>query len=325
MPAEKAKQLVIFIALIAALTIICGFLLQASGVEALKLATFKGLKEAIPKLLSTPFIAFFILSAVIFALVNYLCLSKTKAFTYKTALPGLLVGIVISLLAFGFTTEKLFIAIFLLIGTLVLIETAFIKKQEFKKFISFRTSSSATQKAMLLIALGLFLSTAFTILNNQEKFVKEFEQEMLDMALGQAGGNQIADAAVEMNIQANKQAVGLITQTPQFNALRSKSDPEVQSFVNMMNSLESQIDTPAMKEAIKQQVLASQENAKSIVSFEMLRDKIPFLKTIEGFYWLIAGLGIAGVFLFFANLILANLAGLFTALLAVLLKKQGTN
>ncbi|MDO8647082.1 MAG: hypothetical protein Q7R70_01565 [Candidatus Diapherotrites archaeon] len=322
---ENTRQIIIYGTIIAILTIACGYFLSNSGFEAIQLATLTGLQQTAAKMLSFGFLAFLVIAAIDFAVINALCLKEdNKKIVYEASFIGLAIGIAFTLLAFGASTERIFLSIFLLISIIALIETAFLKKQEFKKFVSFRTSANATQKAVLIIAVGIFVSTCYIVSENQQKFIQEFEQEAISIALNQGGDNSgLAEISANASIQVGKQSLQQITSTPQFEKLKASQDPDAQSFVQMMTNLETQIDSPAAKELAKQKSQENMNSLKQSIDFDTIKKQIPFIQKIEEFYWLIAAFSITSAFLLVGNIIIVNLSGFFTAIILLILKKTG--
>lgn len=318
-----AKQTLLYASITAVLTGASGMLLAGSGVEASKAAFLSGLKETAQKLLSTEFIGFLMLGAAALAVISLVCLrEESKKNAYSAAISGTAIGIAATMAVSGASLERAILSAFLLLGIALMIETAFLKKQEFKKFVSFRTAASASQKAVLVIAIGLFITTAYSVSAEKQKYIQDFESETLKIALGgsqENGSSVLAENAAESIIQMQKQSISQITSTPQYQKLEQRQDIDVQSFVLLINGLESSIDTPETREVLKQQIMQQIGSSQSPVSFDMIKKQAPFIQQLENYYWLIAAFAAFSIFMLLGNLIAANLAAAFAALLSALI------
>jgi len=315
---QQAKEAIIYATIITALTAAGGYLLSSSGIQASKLALFSSIKETAQRMLSPEFLGFLLCGAIVFALVSFLSIkSSGKKQAYIPSIAGIAAGIAITLALFGASLENFMLSAFLILAAAILIETAFIKKDEFRKFVSFRTASSASQKAVLIMAIGIFLSTAYAVNAEKAKYIQDFESETLKLALGSQGQGStgLADSAADSIIQMQKQSIQQITSTSQYQGLKAKQDIEAQAFVTMIDNLEARLDSTEMKEQVKQQLAQSLESSKSIISFDTIKKQAPFIQTMEDYYWLIAAFAAFSAFMLLGNLIIANLAAAFAALL----------
>ncbi|MBS3058259.1 MAG: hypothetical protein J4478_02550 [Candidatus Diapherotrites archaeon] len=321
---EEKAQTLVYSAIAFLSVLAASFFLNASGIQAVKLASLEGISSSLKQFLSLEFAGLLVSVAIAFAIANTACLRKSRNFAFKAVLPASAVALIVSLLAFGAGTEKIFLSVFFITALAMLIETASLRKQELKKFITFRASANASQKAVLIIAIGLFASTAFIVFSNQQEFTSKFEKAVIDIALKQASTGDLADSSAGLLIQTQKQSLQSVIQTPQFQKLEEKEDADVQAFVQLMLGLDSRLDSPEVKESLKAQVLENFENNKQLLTFDLVKKQVPMLQTVEDFYWLIAAITITSLFLFLGNVIITPLAVLFSILAALALGKKGT-
>ena len=59
-----------------------------------------------------------------------------------------------------------------------------------------------------------------------------------------------------------------------------------------------------------------------IDSFDMIKNQIPFIQTLEEFYWLLIAIAAAAFSMLLGNIIVANLSSIFTALIAKIMPQK---
>lgn len=273
-----------------------------------------GAAEITATVFSFPVIALAIVFPFTFAIISVLSHLKDKMFTYKATIAGSVVALLLSLILFGFGAEKLVLALFYFISLLAVVELSYVKKEEVKTLITYRTASFASQKAFLVIALGLLVSSAIVLKETNEQRVEAIGNEFFDAVLKNTSATSgLEGITADVLISQQKQALATITFTPQFQRLAIKPDTDVQAFVFMMNGMQQNIDNPGYREKIVEEVKKVSGQATKSLSFSSLRESIPLFDAGAKYYWALGAVTITTTFIFIANLLAANLAGLYAA------------
>ncbi|HLC79547.1 MAG TPA: hypothetical protein VJG83_03900 [archaeon] len=319
---EKNLQTVLFASIIFVLLLASALLASGSGIFSMDLLSAgENFPQGILSLINTELILLGILFPLLLGFISALTHSLDRKTIYICTLGGCLPAILISFLLFGLGLVEILFAIFVLVAIVLVVEISFVKSKELKTLVTFRTASSAGKTAFLALAIALFISSAAIGLENNEKNVKELGDKIIDLAVGGGSTNSsLAAASADLLINSQKQAVGSIAKSPQFEKLRSKQDPDVQTFVVAIDSMQAQLDSPHAREQVISEIEKKAPQAKSSINFEFLRKTSPMIDAIATYYWLISAFAITSAFLFFSNLIGSNLAGFFAAVIRKVLE-----
>ncbi|HZX19536.1 MAG TPA: hypothetical protein VFF13_00810 [archaeon] len=320
--AMNISKEIVFSALIGVSVIIAGLAFYFSGLRGADLLQTNGLDGAIMLFASIPAIIFFISFPIAFGIVSFLVLKLEKNEVYKISFPGIFLGLIIVLFFNGINFEGILFSIFYLASFAVLIETAYFKKDELKKWVNFRTGFEAAKKAFFVIAIGLFLTTAFDGLAHQEEYAEKLGEKIIELSTGEAG---LDEEAIEINadllLENQQSAIQAITSLSQYQVLKEKNDPDVRIFVSTMEIVEGEIFSEETREKAIAQIREAQKKNMQRLTFDYLREQSPLLDATAKYYWLLNAFSIAFLFLFYTNILGANLSGLFTALLERVLGK----
>ena len=291
------------------------FFLQNSRFTIEQLVQLVNFGQTIQSVTSIWFILFIVFFSLSIALI---CLCA-RAFDRKEAhiisLAATVVGLVLAISMFG-TWGLLIPMVFFVVSIPLMVEITQTKMVELQRFPLMRSVWQSGRRAIGVLAIGLFVSTVILVLPNQSHYVDQFEQGFLELAVNQdLGESGINDQAAELYVNYNNQLLGQLMQTPQFQRLQIKNDPEVIDYVNSVRILQAQTQTPEFKEQIKEQLKQnSASNPTRLLTIDFLKQQSPLMNqtftAIEQYYWLIAAFIAAGLFSFIGGIIITPLAGL---------------
>lgn len=303
-------------ALIAISIILWTSFLGASAVSGVNVLTTKGFAEMLEKASSVNFILFALLLPLTISLVSLLAFYFDRVKAYATAFGAELLGLVVLVALNGFDVAGIVTAFFFGAGTVALLEFSYLKKEEYKKLVTFRTTSSAAKVFFVLLAVGVFLGTAALAYGENEKNVKEFGDTVMELAFRPIGGGEgLSEKLADVLIQSQSQALQQITATPQFQKLRGKEDVDVQTFVLLIDKTQENVNSPLARARIVEELNKQMQSATEVLNFDVLRKQSPMLESIAQNYWLILAFTFTSFFTLIANLILANLAGIYAAVM----------
>src|SRR3989344_6563577 len=175
-------------AIVFVLVLICAILFKFSGFASANLLNITDLDSFIAFLVSAPLLFLAALLPLFFAVISLLLASKNRAFIYTAALGGAVSAIFISLLIFGFSFEKIILAIFFLCSLVAFIEAGTVRMAEFKSYPTFRTASSSSRTAFLIIGIGLFIASASLGLASNEENAAIFGEKVISLSFNQQSG-----------------------------------------------------------------------------------------------------------------------------------------
>jgi hypothetical protein len=220
-------------------------------------------------------------------------------------LGGGLLGFIIAWLVFPGFSAFWIPGIFFLIGAMVSIQTVFMKKSELKNWVGVRLSHASMQRQATLIAIGLVVWSAITILPQEQQFLHSFEEKLLKTTISSGNGNQstLSDAITNqlavLLVQNQRSTIEQITQLPQFQVLKDSNSAEDALFVQAMNQLQETVQSPAFEAGIRERIKesTSQTPLSGPQLLQQIKQQVPALETIEKWLWLVYSIGIASAFL----------------------------
>jgi len=268
---ELKRKDIAFIILIALSVILWAYFFNASGIALKELFKFTSLGSIISRITSSSFILFLFLFPLTIALITiYSKTRKDKTISIISSFIGVIIGLIVSFLAFSNLTELWIAGLFYLIGVILLIETTYTRLEELKKYITFRILGEASHKIVLLTAVGLFISAILITLPNKESFSKDLEQSLIKNALKGVTGKdnsltemtanatiamqkQTAELSATEMIKMQKETIQQLTAQEQFQKLKTSTDPNAQAYAISMEQLQNYMDTPEYKQKVMEE------------------------------------------------------------------------
>ena len=310
------------IALAIALSIAASALLfQSTGLNASALFNpndgFAGIISAIT---SAGFIGFALLFPVSFGVVSGLSHSLEKKQLLMASIAGTVLGIIAMLALSGFSVEKIFVAAGFAAGIIAAVQYSFVKKEEFKTLVVYRTGYASAKTGFLIFGIFLFVAVAFGLGTNNEAGSQDFKDAVMGMAYSPANVDAISGQSADILLNARKQSVSDIISTPEFEALRDNNDAESKGFVQRMALIEQSTNSAETRQKLVRQIREKQ-NGQQLVTFDSIAERVPYLAFLANYYWLFASFAVFTTFIFFANIVAANLAALYASGIGFAAKK----
>ncbi len=215
--------------------------------------------ELLGKIFSPRFTLFTLILPLTFALISLLPFYLGRPESHIVAFAASLLALFALIALFGFSGSGILLAVFFGIGTIAAIELARMKKDELKRLVTLRSVISSTKMALLIVSIGVLLTTAMSAYGDNEANTKKIGDDLIAVAfktdIGQSGlTEKIADVVLE----SQKQGLSVISSTPQFRKLREKADPDVAAFVLTIDAAGAGLESPEVK-----QKLVGEFNAKA--------------------------------------------------------------
>jgi len=286
-----------------------------SGIQDLNLLNPFVFEEIIGLISSLLFIVFVLALPIPFAILGALSNYKDKETIRKISAIAVAISIIAWIILLGVSAGDIILGVFFILSLLIFIEIVYLKQEELTKMVMFRSTSGAARKALFIIAIGLFIGTAMVELENQEQNTQIFGETVMELAFAQSGTEDPSELLANLIINTQKQTITSITGLSQFEKLREKEDVDVITFVTVMDSLEENVDSEEIREKVLQQLEGSQNQVEEILSFDYIRQQVPIIDIMAENIWIMLALSTAFLFLFFSNVLIANLAGIYSAAL----------
>src|SRR3989344_5561453 len=304
---------VIFLSILAVV-----YLVNSSGILATNFITLTDLDSWLGFLFKTENLLLILIFPIPFAIISLLSHFKEKREVYIISFGGAIPALLISLAIFGFGTEKILLKVLFIVAIFAIIQLCFIKKDELKSYVTFRTASESSKTAFLIIGVGIFLTAAMIGIANNEANTEMFGEKVMELSFNQqSGGQELTTLLADSFLKSQQQTVDAIILSPQYQKLTTKTDPDVQEFVVMMNGVQEDVHSPLTRQKVIDEMKKAQGSgaAGQPLTFDFLRRQSPMIGLIADYYWLLNALSLATLFTFVANLLLSNIAGAYAATL----------
>jgi len=259
------------------------------------------------KILSLNFLLFLILLPLPIAIMAGFAKRSDKTVLILISLIASMPAIIIAMALFP-NMQTLWIPIAACIVSIPLaIETSFIKYSELKSWVTMRTMLAAMGRTIMLISIGLIVLSAVIILPNQEQYVDKFEDFIEDFTSNFTGDktqNNISGQAAKQVIEAQKELVNQVLETPSFVKLKEKDDIDVMAFVLQAEATKSFINGPEYRAEMERRF----QDATRTVIQEMdiigtMKKEFPLFQTFEDLLWIMQALTIIAFFSMAATII----------------------
>jgi|GEM_PF-3006867 len=296
----------VFIALIAISIILWGFFLNASGILLEEILKFENIKATINSLTAIPFILFVVLFPLTIAIATVFCeIEKEKKKSFIVIPVGVLIGLIVSMLVFSNLMGYWLAGIFYIISFFLLIEMSYTRLEELKKYVSMRLLSESVRRTVLITAIGLFMLSALTVLENKEAYEESLEGEMISFSIGEDTRDDLAELSANMIIQNYNQILDEIISTESFQALKTSPDPNAIAFALGLEESKQRINSSEYRREAIRKANDAQEGAiteqQMEEMLESMKDKMPLYGLMMQFLWLILGFALFSVFLLLGN------------------------
>lgn len=289
-----------------------------------------GLLELLGKAFSLRFTLFALILPLTFALISLLPFYFGRLESHAMAFASSLLALIALIALFGFSGGGILLALFFGIGIIAAIEFTRMRKDELKRFVTLRAVISSTKMALFIVSIGVLLTSAMSAYRDNDANTKKIGDDLIAVAfkpnIGQSG---LTDKIADVMLQSQKQGLSVILSTPQFQKLREKTDLDVQAFVLTMDVAGAALESPEVKQKLADEFNKQAEgmqglaSVKQLLTIDVLRKQSPILDMLFRYYWVLLAFGMWTTFLMFANLLVANLAGIYAAVMRKIIELSG--
>ena len=153
---------------------------------------------------------------------------------------GIALGIIFSLLIFHLDINFFIFGVLYLIAHVILSLLTYNKFKDRKNIRSL--SFYASSKIGLLLSIVIFIFIIIVVTPHQQQYSQKMEASVVNMFVGDDFGG-LFGTSYSIGKMSTKNAVDFITTTPQYQDLKNINDSRVQDFVNVINNIESEVNS----------------------------------------------------------------------------------
>jgi len=258
------------------------------------------IEESFQKITTLNFILFVIFFPLSYAIVAAMAKYETKLVSVLGSIVGFLLAFLIGFLLFQNIVPLGMLALFYVISLVLVVESATVKYNEVKKYVSARVSWSCVSTGTIIVGFGVLITVALTVMPNQKFYVNDFEEGIIDIVQEAFEGDSTSDleeSTVDSLIARQRSMVDQFLSTPMFLKLKTKVDPDVQAFVALMEETRDQIDSPENRQNILNELETQKKDVLGSAQIRDLIRGIPGYDMINNFYWLLASFFVFSIFL----------------------------
>jgi hypothetical protein len=181
------------------------------------------------------------------------------------------------------------------------------KKEQTQKKQYFKSATNKIGKIIVFIALGFFLTSLITTINN-ENYKQEFIDDFMELTINEEESlkDNIQKPLIDSIINSQIQTIKSIKTIPGFSELRNKNDSDVLTFVTGFEILESTINSKQHIEEVTKNYEKQTQNTN--IEEELLK-QIPFIEKASNYAWLIYSLMLFILINFIGNTLIKNIGG----------------
>ncbi|HLD58509.1 MAG TPA: hypothetical protein VI977_02600 [archaeon] len=321
------KSTIVFAGIIFALTLLCAFLLNSTGLSIAQLLDMQNLRATLAKFLSMEFILLLLITPLIYALA-VIAMKKTesKETIAICSLAGA-IATIIALIIFRNLSYYWIIAVFFIATIPVSMYYSAVILKELKKYVLFRGTNSAIHKGALLLLAGCLVFGAVVLLPQTKQLSVQFEYAMIESIIGAnsanisgSGNNGIAETVADNMIQQQIQFLELTISNPLFQKLKEKTDPDVIAFVASTDLLKQQLQSPEYKQQVITQITRNTGTAQNsgldnAQLLQIAKTQFPVMQLMEDWFWLITTLILITIIQLVFTIIIAPLGAAYSLII----------
>ncbi|MBN1941621.1 MAG: hypothetical protein JW772_05595 [Candidatus Diapherotrites archaeon] len=326
------KKAIAILAAIPLIIIVCAYLLNEVGFSVLELIEMENWRAIADKFLSPYFITLLLILPLAYALAAIAIRKSPQKETIAIGAIMAAIGVIASLLIFQDFLYYWPIAIILILSFPFEMYTA---KSEFpekkgKKAAALRVIYASTKRGGTLMLIAMLIFGAIALMPQSRQLSNQFMYNVFDYAVGDnlsgLATPQVAGQFAGIMIEQQLQLVAMLRETPLFTKLREKQDVDIAAFVEAVDSIDEQIQSPAYKDQVTQQIMDSQkqkiEDLDDAELMQMVKEQFPIIKQMEPWFWLLVVLILISITQLAYSIVIAPLAGLYGLALDKLIIKK---
>lgn len=290
------------------LTIGWAFFLDQMKVTPDFLLTSIGNVRVLEMFFSVAFAGFVVLFTATLGLITGYADKDDRTRVYiATIIPSLLASAV-SAIVFTNFAQWYPLALFYFGSIPLMIETSRLKRMELKNFPVVRSNYSGAKRGLQVIGIGVLVTLAVTALPQSSSLYSGFESSLFSGKVVQQ--LDVQKITADFLITTQKNTLTQVITSEAFQKLRSNTQPDVVSFVQLMDATLESVNSPAYREKIIQQVNTQQEKLDTQALLTQIQSRVPGYSALRDYYWALAAFLGSLVFFLVASFVLQPLSAI---------------
>ncbi|MDP2666717.1 MAG: hypothetical protein Q8P05_04455 [Candidatus Diapherotrites archaeon] len=317
---EDVHKPLIIGALVFLTTLAWAFFLNELRLTPDQLLTAIGNVDALSVLISGTFVLFAVFFSLTIGLFTAYSDKDERGRVYIATLIPTILALAIAAVVWGNFAQWYPLSLFYLGSIPLMLETTRIKRMELKNFPVFRSSFNGAQRGLQILGVGVLVTLALFAAPQGDALYHDFEASLFGgRILSQLDVDQVT---ADFLIQSQRNTLTQITTSVDFQNLRGSSDPDAQSFVQLIDLTLASLDDPSYRAAILAQVREQQSQLDPQAIVAQVQDKVPGFTFVRENYWVFAAL--LGSLLYFlaATFIIQPMATVFGTIASNYIPKE---
>lgn len=234
----------------------------------------------------------------------------------STVIPSLLASAVSAILFSNFA-QWYPLALFYFGSIPLMIESARLKRLELKNFAVFRSNYAGAQRGLQIIGIGVLVTLAVTSFPQTATLYSGFESALFQGKVVQQ--LDVQEITADFLIATQKNTLNQVIESDAYGKLRTNTDPDVIAFVELIDATFANVQTPAYRTQIVNQVVTQQERLDTQALLAQIQSRVPGYSALRDYYWALASFLGSLVFFLTAMIVLQPLSAVFGSVLYTIL------
>lgn len=312
----QQKSLVVGVAIFI-LTLGWTFFLDQMKISPDFLLTSIGSVQVFNLFLSVSFAGFAVLFAATIGLITASADKDDRTRVYLSTIIPSLLSCAVAAIIFSHFAQWYPLALFYFGSIPLMIETARLKRLELKNFAVLRSSFSGAQRGMQVIGIGVLVTLAVTALPQSGALYEGFESSLFTGKVVQQ--LDVQKITADFLIATQRNTLKQVVDSESFQTLRTNQSPDVVSFVQLMDATLENVNSPAYREQIIQNVMTQQEKLDTQALLSQIQSKVPGYGALREHYWALAAFLGSLVFFMIGMFVLQPLSAVFGSVIYTLI------
>lgn len=246
---------------------------------------------------------------------------RTKVYL-STIIPSLLASAVCAILFSNFA-QWYPLALFYFGSIPLMIESARLKRLELKNFAVFRSNYAGAQRGLQIIGIGILVTLAVTSFPQTATLYSGFESALFQGKVVQQ--LDVQEITADFLIATQKNTLNQVIESEAYEKLRTNTDPDVVSFVTLIDATFANVQTPSYRAQIVNQVITQQERLDTQALLSQIQSRVPGYSALRDYYWALASFLGSLVFFLAAMIVLQPLSAVFGSVIYTLLPDESAS
>jgi len=244
-----------------------------------------------------------LLFAIVFGITGAMCQYFEKMEVHIYGKAGVLLGVITGAIIFGISIEGIVLAVALLLGFIVMVEYTFIKKDELKKHVVYRSVAGAAHTAFFVIGLSLFFVGLFSGMSNAEQNLEKFDNALLNVSVQDDTLKAISERDAQLILDSKLQTIDDVSESNDFLRIINVESENSDALLGFVSEYRNVLLNPSTKEKLSNQIFEERKKSQSAVSIQEIAETSPMLGFLRENFWIFYGLSAMLSFFFISGIL----------------------